>query len=62
MYPGWRTGTPVVACSAFPMNATDGWLIQDQPWSIAGWRFICKQCGAGKIVMRGADKEDMAAA
>jgi len=24
--------------------------------------YICEQCGAGKIVMRGADKEDMAAA
>jgi hypothetical protein len=25
-------------------------LPQDQPWSVVGWRFICKECGtAGSV-------------
>jgi hypothetical protein len=25
-------------------------LPQDQPWSVVGWRFVCKQCGAAGSV------------
>jgi hypothetical protein len=25
-------------------------LPQDQPWSVVGWRFVCRECGAAGSV------------
>jgi hypothetical protein len=37
-------------CNKRMVNVRLDTLPQDQPWSIVGWRFMCKQCGTAGLV------------